>query len=164
MLQSRLGMQAELSVGSRCSRGALLAQQRGVLQRPQANRCCRALGLRNHACQDPYGRNVLVYSYECRLCYQSGTGTLILRSVGNPLPDLHVTFWTAQNFPIRARSSPPGTMHSTIRPNQFVVLRLSSGLHKIVKVTPNTYVSRDWARCASSPLSREMTFWRAKWC
>lgn len=33
------------------------------------------------------------------------------------------------------------TMHSYIRPNTHVALRLPSGLFKIVEITPNTYVA-----------------------
>jgi len=32
-------------------------------------------------------------------------------------------------------------MHSCIRPNTHVALRLPSGLFKVVEITPNTYVA-----------------------
>jgi tRNA (adenine-N(1)-)-methyltransferase non-catalytic subunit len=32
-------------------------------------------------------------------------------------------------------------MHSVIRPNTHVALRLPTGLFKIVEITPNTYVA-----------------------
>lgn len=41
-------------------------------------------------------------------------------------------------------------MHSVVRPREYVALRLSSGLHKIIHLSPNTYVSGAFALCVSS--------------
>jgi hypothetical protein len=70
----------------------------------------------------------------------------LLLLLGNPHGTATLNSYTEERKKERKKdrkkgSTATGAMHSLIRPNTHVALRLPSGLFKVLEITPNTYVA-----------------------